>query len=526
MKRELLIHILQEYILHKPDRPFEKLQDFVDEIEATPEEVKEAILRATDVLAKAGRAGPNLQIKKTVFPLENAKLNFFSSTANQIRDISNIEFGKFANLPSLVRFSPFFVGSFVIIMIIFINLSRLDTTKLYSPTPENNKQSIIYNSLLEPKAVFASEEKIDAKRVFSFPTSSISLKFSGELKNEVFGFFPYWMLDAQDQITLDGYTSISLFGLNADSNGNIVTQTSNSEQDPGWAMWIDNRTDELIARAKRKRIKVFITIKSFNNDDIERLVTSDDSQKRLIANILQLINMKSLNGVNLDFEYVGKAPQPVVFGMTRLVANLNSELKRQMPNAQLTVDTYIKSAAEVDFFDVQVLQDNVDALIIMGYDIHTPLGAPGPIAPLEGGDGIMGYMQSYIERVTPDKLILAVPQYGYDWIIDPDKQNSSDSSETVEESGEKAAILSYAEIAAESSKYKILWDDASQTPYYQYMDRENQKAHEVHFENTRSLGLKYDYIKNKKLKGVGVWAIGYDGLNQEMQQLILEKFTN
>ena len=62
MKRELLIHILQEYILHKPDRPFEKLQDFVDEIEATPEEVKEAILRATDVLAKAGRAGPNLQI--------------------------------------------------------------------------------------------------------------------------------------------------------------------------------------------------------------------------------------------------------------------------------------------------------------------------------------------------------------------------------------------------------------------------------------------------------------------------------
>ncbi len=514
MKRELLIHILQEYIVHKPNRPFEELKEFVEEIEATPEEVREAIIRATDTLTKAGKNIPIIQQKKSIFPLSGSKPNLMRNIISKAKasfQLSNLD--KFKGLPSLVKLSPLLIGSFVVVIMIFIgSLSKSET--LHSPTPETIKKTIIDNVSLQPKIVYANEEKIDAKRVFSFPSSGISLKYSGSLNNEIFGFFPYWMLDVQDQITLDPYTDISLFALDTDGQGNIITQNSNGEPNPGWQMWIDKKTDDLINKAKRKRIKVYLTIKSFNNDDIEKLVTSDDAQRKFIANAIQLVNMKSLNGVNIDFEYAGKAQQNVVFGFSRLIANLNSELKRQVPNSELTVDTYISSASQVNFFDVQILQDNVDALIVMGYDIHTPQGAPGPIAPMEGGNGIIGYMQSYLERVSPNKLILAVPQYAYDWIID--KNNNPTG---------QANILSYAEVASQNSNYKILWDDASQTPYYQYADPQTQKIHEVHFENTRSLGLKYDYIKSKKLKGVGIWAIGYDGLNPELQQLIIEKFA-
>jgi hypothetical protein len=39
------------------------------------------------------------------------------------------------------------------------------------------------------------------------------------------------------------------------------------------------------------------------------------------------------------------------------------------------------------------------------------------------------------------------------------------------------------------------------------------------------MGLKYDLAINKRLKGVGMWALGYDGIRDEMWDLILDKFS-
>jgi spore germination protein YaaH len=133
-----------------------------------------------------------------------------------------------------------------------------------------------------------------------------------------------------------------------------------------------------------------------------------------------------------------------------------------------------------------------------------------------GGDtNIIGLVQGYLEKVPPEKLILAVPYYGYDW---PLTLNSSSSSSP------SAAIISYAELAQASKEHKLIWDETSQTPSYKYTDKGTQR--EVHFENVRSLGIKYDFVTAKNLKGVGIWALGYDGLNSDLQRLIVDKFAN
>jgi hypothetical protein len=108
-------------------------------------------------------------------------------------------------------------------------------------------------------------------------------------------------------------------------------------------MWNDPNVDLLIKRAKRKRIRIELTMKVFNNTNIEKLVTSDDSQKVFISNVLHLLDLKALSGVNLDFEYVGNPAQKVTDGFTRLVTNLKNEMKRQIPGSSLTVDTYINA---------------------------------------------------------------------------------------------------------------------------------------------------------------------------------------
>lgn len=361
------------------------------------------------------------------------------------------------------------------------------------------------------KKVYANSVPIDADRIFSVPASDITLIAPGTPKKEVYGFFPYWMLERQEQINFDALTTIALFGLDVDGQGNIITATGDGQSNPGWQMWNDPALSKVLSRAKRNNIDVELTLKAFNNSDIESLALSDEAQKKMIANAIYLMQSKSLKGINLDFEYTGIPDQRITDGFTRLVTNLRAETQRQAPGSTLTVDTYVSAGAIRGLFDIPALSAQTDSLVIMGYDINTPSGNAGPIAPLEGQVSILGFVQSYLEKTSPDKLILAVPYYGYDWNRNND--------------GQSAYMLSYAEIADMSRDKTIGWDENAKTPFFNYIESGTGQERVVHFENVRSLGEKYDFINTKNLKGVGIWALGYDGQNADLHNILIEKFA-
>ncbi|OGH11379.1 MAG: hypothetical protein A3B38_00945 [Candidatus Levybacteria bacterium RIFCSPLOWO2_01_FULL_36_13] len=359
--------------------------------------------------------------------------------------------------------------------------------------------------------VYASTREVDSEKVFSIPSKETSkLVVSGRPKKEVLGFFPYWMLDKQDKINVSYLSSVSLFGLTVTGRGEIAKVTGEGA-DPGWEMWKDQRLDEFIQKAKKSKVKVYLTFKSFNNEDIEKLSLNETYQQAFISNALFLVNSKNLDGINIDFEYVGGPNENVRNGFSKLIASLNGELKRQIPDSTLSIDTYLVSGGKLDLFDIGALASNLDYFVIMGYDMHTPLGGAGPVAAMGGETNIIAYVQNYLEKTDPQKLILAVPYYGYDW----PEQNTENPEN-------KVKILPYAEIADASQNIKISWNEESQTPYYSY--NENGQARIVHFDNVRSLGVKYDFINKKELAGVGVWALGYDGYNQDLEKLIIDKF--
>ncbi len=408
-------------------------------------------------------------------------------------------------------------GGFVLVISLLLLLIFKDTI---IPHSANQPQETIIAQKKDTTPhlipqVYANQSEVNAEEVFSYKGSDITLHYTGQPVAEIFGFFPYWMLPAADKINLDGITAISLFGLTSDANGNIIT-VHDGKPEPGWQMWNSKELETFITRAKSKDIKLYITIKNFNKSEIERLVSSEDAQKQFISNAVQLVESKNLDGVNIDFEYLTTPEPHIRFGFTKFIANLQAELKRKNSNYALTVDTFIKSGAEKDFFDINLLQEYVDSFVIMGYDFSTPGGNPGPVAPLEGTISLLGYMQSYLERVPPEKLILAVPYYGYDW---PTTQPASAEKE-------KGKIVSYAEVMNEYPEQNILWNEVAQTPYLNYKDTTTGQDRIIHFENVRSLAIKYDFIRKKNLKGVGIWALGYDGNNQELHQLLLDKFTN
>lgn len=361
------------------------------------------------------------------------------------------------------------------------------------------------------RQVYANELPVKMQQVFSYPVQNVQLTPLSRPKRTVVGFIPYWDLDSLDKLDTNEITTASLFGIEPDGNGDIIITDTQGNVDGGWGMWNDQRLDPFIANLKQKQIKVTLTIKMFSNTHIESLLSSSDAQKKLISNILYMVSSKNLDGVNLDFEYAGSGSSVLQDKFTNFVLSLQQALKNGFPSASLTVDTYASSGVTDDLFDLPRLASVVDAILIMGYDFHTPYTQPGPVAPLVGTESIASYIANYLQKIPANKIILGVPYYGYDWDITNLTPNST-------------TILSYADILGTTQQTSIQWDSLSETPWYSYNDSSGD-THKVYFDNVRSLGLKYDLVNRMNLQGVGIWALGYEGQDTQLDQLISQKFT-
>lgn len=421
-----------------------------------------------------------------------------------------------------------FVGAILLFIVIFIVAWRFDLVGYFqkskpaeNPTVSQSKPEVILAKPSNLSSVFISSQKVNVEKAFEAEPIKVKLTLGKRLTKEVFGFLPYWLLDQSDKVNISMLTAVSYFGLEVDGEGNIASLERDGKASEAWVSWQDNpKLDKFINRAKRNRTKVYVTLKAFDNSNIERIVGSEEASLNFINTALYLMSVKSLDGINIDFEYIGTPSQLTRDGFSLLISDLNEELKRQYPKSKLTIATYIDAASETRLYDTPILAQNSDALVIMGYDFHTPNSTQaGPVAPMEGyGNSMLGFMTSYLEKVPADKLILAVPYYGYDWPVDTTSANGQVIS------GAEVKIYPYAEIVDATKNTQINWDENSQTPWYSYKD-ESGANRVVHFENARSLAIKYDFINNKNLQGVGIWALGFDGLRSELLQLISDKFS-
>lgn len=371
----------------------------------------------------------------------------------------------------------------------------------------------------ETSPIYINSQVISIDKAFNTPPTQIKLTLTGALKKEVFGYLPYWAVSKIDEIDTRLLTSVSYFGIDVGSDGQII-KTGDSAT--AWNLWQnDQGLNAFIRKMKRNRVKFYVTFKNFNNGSIEQLVRNPQASQNFINNALYQVSAKALDGINVDFEYLGTPPPDVKEKFAILMSNLNTELKRQYPASKLTIATYARSAADpTGIFDPEILAANSDALVIMGYDFHTPKSTlAGSVAPMGGpGETLFNFLNAYTEKVPAEKLILAVPYYGYDWPVNTKGPNA--------ESVGGGRALPYAEIVDPTKKNSFQWDEVSQTPWYNYIDPETKQMRVVHFDNTRSLGLKYDYINKKNMAGMGIWALGFGGRNTDLDQLLADKFAN
>jgi spore germination protein YaaH len=340
---------------------------------------------------------------------------------------------------------------------------------------------------------------------------------------EVFGFAQGGEVTGggwRSDVHLDLVSTVAYFGINIYGDGTLVTNDSGYQ-----GYWSAQNTD-LINAAHAQGVREVLVVKAMNNQTIATVTGSESNRQRLIANVVTQIRARGVDGVNLDFEGFDGSVAPA---FTLLVQEIRQQLDAQIPSAAyITVDTYGSSAAGGTMMDISGLSPYVDAFMVMAYDMNSWSHA-SPTAPLNGyGYNDTRVVNEYLSRIPPSQLILGVPYYGYKWNVSSPTANAPTTSGGTADT--YSGVLGDASCALQWNQH---WDSTGAVPWASWLSPSSGDPcggnhgswREVYFDNATSLGYKYDLVNARQLRGIGIWALGYDGGSNDLWNEINAKFA-
>ena len=286
----------------------------------------------------------------------------------------------------------------------------------------------------------------------------------------------------------------------------------------------------VINAAHASGARVVLTVQSFawTSAGVVRqkaLLGSSTARLNLARQIAAAIRDRGADGVNLDFE-------PIVSTyadeFTALVRSVRAQLNKIAPGYQLTFDTmgWIGNYPIV----AATAPGGADAVMVMGYDYRTASSDPvGSIAPIGGsGYDVGDTVAAYLDRLPASKIILGVPYYGRAWSTASNVVHAKNISGA--KYGASTSVV-YGTAAQYATDHAWKWDATDGVAWTEY-HRQNCTAtygcvnpvRQIYFDDARALGLKYDLVNRANLRGVGIWALGYDGTRPELYAVLKAKF--
>ncbi|MBT2573642.1 glycoside hydrolase family 18 protein [Bacillus sp. ISL-51] len=228
----------------------------------------------------------------------------------------------------------------------------------------------------------------------------------------------------------------------------------------------------------------------FSSDLAHQVLQNPSARTNLVNNIVSLTTRKGYGGVNIDFERISEADRDLFTGFLR-------ELKNRLSQHQLalTISVPAKTSEGVPWlrgYDYGGIGAVVDYMFIMAYDWHHAGSEPGAVAPLTEVRETINFA---ISRVPRRKVILGVPLYGYDWLI-PYKPGTIGTAISNQRAIETAM----------KHQSAIHYSEQDRSPYFRYTD-EQGRAHEVWFEDVRSMSEKMVLVREFGLQAIGAWQL-------------------
>lgn len=335
-------------------------------------------------------------------------------------------------------------------------------------------------------------------------------------ENEVFGWHPYWMGSAWKSYPFELLSTISYFSYKLDPKTGSYT---NPEQIQEW------RKTAMIDSAKLKKTKVLLTVSSHGYKNNNSFLGDQSKWSTMIDSLTNLLKYRDADGVDINFEGL---PYLKRGSFNRFIQALRKRLNQNITNKTPIISMTLPAVDSREIFDVLHLNKFIDLFVIMGYDYNTGpqlQGAVAPLLPFETENiSLNNTLKYYLDiGIDPKKTILALPYYGSMW------------EGTLSEDGSTSSMferkVTYREIRSlfnedfiTRNKLSPVLEKKSMTNYFNINYPDNTSK-EVWFDDDYTLAKKYDFALTNKLKGVGIWALGYDNGYNELWDVIENKFA-
>ncbi|MBZ5694103.1 MAG: glycosyltransferase [Acidobacteriia bacterium] len=217
-----------------------------------------------------------------------------------------------------------------------------------------------------------------------------------------------------------------------------------------------------------------------------RMLANPAARQHLATQLEEFADAEHQPGVVVDFELL---PQSSQQDFQRFIHDLATALHAK--NLKLMIAL---PAADWSY-DYKYFASQADAIILMNYDFHWPSSAAGPIAPQ---DWFVRNIENMIKLVPPEKLIMGVANYGYDW---PAK------SKRVPHPVAQAVTFQQGVITAVESESDIVFDSDTLNPHYSYEDEHNQ-VHNVWMLDGVTAYNELRAAERAGVRGTALWRLG------------------
>jgi spore germination protein YaaH len=352
--------------------------------------------------------------------------------------------------------------------------------------------------------------------------------------HEVYGFLPYWEMDASivDHVEAIDLTTLGLFSVTHRRDGEL------DDGQNGYRAITGDIGQRLIRVAHERGTRVELVYTSFGPGKNRQFYSRPDAQARWIEVLVDLVDELGLDGVNVDVE---RLPVEHVLDFGAFVGRLREALRAQMPDAQVSVATQANELGAG--MAAAAAANGADRIFLMGYDYHWAGSEPGASAPIDRLDGddrdLVWSLDLYSALGVPvDRTILGLPLYGMTWPVvgsgvgspstgrgdtwvprrnlevfaDPSFAPTLEPVESVEfyavplPGAASASPGSAAHASPRSSSASPGSSSRSLSP----ASPEPPGWNAVYYDSPRSLGPKLALADERGLAGAGFWAIGYE----------------
>ena len=376
-----------------------------------------------------------------------------------------------------------------------------------------NEYGYIFEGLngYDPGVVVNFTNKDSVSNVFEVQDDS----FKTIKKNrEVFGWHPYWMGLSWKQYPFELLSTISYFSYNINSRTGL---SQNPKQIEDW-----NNT-KLIDSAKANNTRVLLTVSLHGSKNQELFLDNELLWNNLYGDVSKLILNRNADGVDINFEDVPSRYKSefvnFVEGFNKFLSTQFEINEKERPFISVTLPAF----KDRENYDIKKLDSFVNLFVIMGYDYNS-ISTPDAVAPLqsEGNLSLLSTIKYYNgKNMDFGKTILALPYYGVLWDIKPLKDDTFNASleRRITYSEINKLFLRNDELNAD-----VELDPISMSKVYRAAFEDNS-IKEIHFDDAFTLSKKYDFAMSNKLKGIGVWALGYDNGQNDLWDLIEVYFS-